>query len=285
MARAGLTLLIALALAAGLSARAGAYRILHVEALSIGVDRTRVQLGEQLHLTVRAVVRDRVPALPELVLPDLSAFQVTADAQRYEHAGGSTTYIAVLTIVPNLPGRTRIRAAHIDAIDPRTHQALRYSSNTLVVQVSGRAPGEAAQVLRRLRMLLALNAGVVIAIVIAALWLLRTRRGIHPIARQSSAGELASSPPQLLPADERLAHWVSRLRQSPTRATATAARAALWERLGAQRQETAQDVLRRTADRRWRRAVTAAERAVFVEPPGEAAAAHALAEALEEVRR
>jgi len=274
---------LALVLAACLGARGDAYRVLHVRALTISVDRTHVPLGQALHLTVRAVVGERVQALPELILPDLTAFQVLADSERLDRQADATTYVAVLTITPNLPGPAVIGPAYIDAIDPRSRQPLRYRSNTVTVVALAAAPGEAGGILTRLKALalggLALVGLATAALALGALALARRRR---PAAAADHALEPFAP---ALPPGEALAAWVARLRHAPSRANAVGARAALWERLGAGERETAEDVAARTSDARWRRAVAAAERAAFVEPGGEAASALHLADALEVVCR
>lgn len=272
----GAALVAALGAAAVTAAQAAEYRVLHVRALTVGVDRTQARIGNPLHLTVRAAVGERVEALPELILPDLTAFQVLADAERLEHTPGGTTFVAVLTIAPNLPGRSVIGPAYLDAIDSRTRQALRYRSNTVAVTALASAPSEAQEMIAQVHRLLPLDILFVIAVIAGALWLLRPH-GRGAVADDPRPAE-RSAP--ALPMADGLSVWVERLRAAPTRANALAARAALWARLGAREGETAQDVLRRLSDVAGRGAVDAAERAAFVEPVGEAAAARDFADAL-----
>lgn len=272
----GAALLAAFVAAAPAMARAAEYRLLHVRSLAISVDRSQARIGGSLHLTVRAAVGERVEALPELILPDLTAFQVLADAERIEHAASGTTFVAHLTISPNLPGAGVIGPAYLDAIDPRTRKALRYRSNTVVVSVLASAPSETQEMIAQVHRLLPLDILFVLAVIAGALWLLRPRAG----------GATADVPPRSEPAAplrlgaEGLSVWIERLRATPTRANAAAARAAIWARFGAGERETAQDVLRRLSDPAGRSVVTAAERAAFVEPAREAAAARDLADAL-----
>ncbi|TAM74504.1 hypothetical protein EPN44_11100 [bacterium] len=275
--RALVAALLAVLVAAPLAmARAAEYRLLHVRTLAVSVDRTQAHIGGQLHLTVRTAVGERVEALPELILPDLTAFQVLADAERVEHAASGTTFVAVLTIAPNLPGSSVIGPAYLDAIDPGTHRALRYRSNTVVVTALASAPSQAREIIAQVHRLLPLDILFVLAVIVGSLWLLRPR----------AEGTVAVAPPRsepstpALPASEGLGVWVERLRAAPTRANAAGARAALWARLGARERETAQDVLGRLSDPTGRSAVAAAERAAFVEPAREAAAARDLADAL-----
>jgi len=279
------TLVVALTLAASLNARADAYRVLHVRTLAISVDRTRVRVGEPLHLTVRAVVGDRVEALPELILPDLTAFQVLADSERLVHLDDTTSFIARLTITPNVPGRLRIGSAALDAVDARSGRAMRYRSGTIAIEALPVTPDEAARVLARAREIGVTAVAVVLACTAGLLVVLRRVAAGSAAASSAPALPVLSEAASPLPAPDTLAAWADRLRHAPTRANAVAARAELWARLGAQVTETADDVLRKTSAMAWRRAIRAAERAAFVEPAGEAAAARELAEALEALSR
>ncbi|TAM60343.1 hypothetical protein EPN52_05650 [bacterium] len=256
------------------AAAAAEFRVLHVRALSVTVDRMQGWVARPLHLTVRAVVGARVDALPELILPDLTAFQVLADSERIEHSTRGTTFTAVLTIAPNLPGRAVIGPAYLDALDPRTGRGMRYRSGTVTVSVLAAPPGEAQRMIAQVHRLLPLDALFVLAVIVGALWLLRPRNAAR--VDRAAPLPLPGTPP---PADT-LGPWIQRLRDAPTRANAVAARAALWSRLGAPERATAQDVLSELKDPAGRGAVAAAERAAFVEPSAEARAARDFAEAL-----
>ena len=259
----------ALAVFAAMAAPALALQHVHVTVLSIQADRTHVRIGEQFHLIVRAHVRESVPRLDGVVLPDLVDFNTIADERQYNAGPGGTDYVETLTLNPLREGKFTIGPVVFDVFDTRTKRPVRNSSTNLVqVTVGPLAPLDPWIAVRGFVFALlraALTAILAIA-AIAGLAYLYSRRKRAPLPLV--AAPLADPEPAAAPPIDECASALARLRADHDRPSAIAARAYVWRRAGAPEGATLSAVLsmNATLDPALRAALIAAERATFIEP-------------------
>ncbi len=262
-------LVVALTLAPP-AASAQALQRLTVTSFVLSADTLHPQLDRRFHLVITAHVRERVTELPNLELPLLDGLGVEGDERKVNAGGGGSDYVETLTVVPQRSGTLQIAPATLDAIDARDGKAKRYFSNALTLQVSGgmqqvRETGNAignwlAAAARAALWVFGLAAA---AFVVVAL----VRRRPQPALVQALAPAVPVAPPppptrstRALVADALLV-----LRAEPTRATAMRARLLLRHIVGAEEDETLDDVMRRADafDPAFRQALPALERAAF----------------------
>ncbi len=257
-------LLVALASSA---TPAAALRALHVDALSMRADRSRLTVGEVFHLAIHAHVREKVSALDELVIPDVGTLQIDGDERNAATGPSGTDIVETLTLEPTQPGAYTIPPAYLDAIDARTGKPSRFSSNPVRVVVTARSPLSAGApgvlgAIRTTLLPIALVFAVVLAFVVA-LWIVRTaspRRSIAPVS-PAVAPSMPAAPPRT-PRDA-VRDALAVYRVTPSAAALMQLRAALFAAAGASSGATLRDALAATHDGALRTALTAAERAAF----------------------
>lgn len=109
---------------------------LTITALGMHADRTIVRPGASFHVTVHVHVREKRDRLDELVLPALTNAIDLGDVRKRVPAADGTDFYETLTVAAGTVGTASFTPAYIDAIDPRTGRALRYSSQPLSVRVA-----------------------------------------------------------------------------------------------------------------------------------------------------
>lgn len=256
--------------AASASAQAQALRSLHVTALSMRADRTRVQVGQVFHLAIHVHVRENVGALDELVIPDVGTMQLLGDERAITHGGGGSDAVETLTLEPSRSGVFTFRPAYLDAIDANTGRPSRFSSNAVRVDVlaaSADASGAYADAARRaLQALLWLVVASLLLIGTIAVVRLRRARG-RSVTHAASPETLSPAPPvPARSARDEVAGALRVYRTSPAGPALQQLRAALYAAAGTNGGSTLADALRATPDASLRRALVAAERAAFGPP-------------------
>ncbi|GAC1409264.1 MAG: hypothetical protein NVSMB64_18000 [Candidatus Velthaea sp.] len=255
------------------AASAAAYPRLHITALGQHAERSSVAPHEAFHVTIRVHVSERVDRfVDELVLGDLENCTITGDERVRTLVADGTTFTERLTLEARAPGTASISPAHIDAIDPVSGKALRYSSNAVEVRVTGATPDidrTYRTFVTALRWVLA-GAGVLAAaFVLFALFALRRRRAPQAARASPAAGPAVAVRTEATPG-ERLKLAAADFRAQRDLHTLAALRALLLERAGVPRGATLVDALRALGpeDRSLRAALLASERALFG-PAGE----------------
>jgi len=274
----------ALVMAVGGSAAStanAAYQRLHVTALALHADRPHVRVAEPFHLYLHAHVRENVPEIDDVVLPNLAGFTVDAD-ERSERAGpNGTDYVETLTLEAVAEGTFVIGPATCSVFDTLANRALRYSSNRVTIVVAPVAPPEpfagAADLLAQALRIVATIVGIFAAIVVFIVLFGRRKKKTAPPPLPVLA-PIAEPAPR-----DTFADTITFLRERRDREAARAARAALWQRAGAPEGSTLSQVLAAhgSLEAGMRSALIAAERAAFVEPDRFQTAVDALIDALE----
>ncbi|HEY0396401.1 MAG TPA: hypothetical protein VGD01_18135 [Candidatus Elarobacter sp.] len=255
---------IALALAASPPVPALALRKLHIDALGMRADRTRVNVGEVFHLAIHARVRERVGALDELIVPDVGTMQLLGDERSVTSAAGGTDVVETLTLEPVQSGTFTFAGAYLDVLDARSGKPTRFSANPVrvVVESPGAFYGNAWSALRSLLIGTAVALAAVLASVAVAIALVRTRRRRQPPAAPAAPVAVAAPPPSRTPRDV-VADALRAYRTSPANGSLMALRNALFAAAGARAGATLRDALAATPDHGLRTALIAAERAAF----------------------
>ncbi len=247
------------------TASAQGLRTLHVDALAMHVDHSRLHIGEVFHLAIHVHVREHVSALDELVIPDVGTMQLLGDERQTTHAKGGTDVVETLTLEPTMQGRYTFGPAYLDAIDARTGRPTRFSADrpvTVVVASPAPTVADGARILRRsLGVVLAVIA--LAAILFAVLALGRLRRSREGVA-VSVASPVPVTPPASPPTPrERVRAALRALQMAPGAGALATLRAELFAVAGAPAGATLRDALSRTGDRMLRTALVAAEHAAF----------------------
>ena len=258
---------------------------LHVRDFSLDADRTSVRVGEPFHVTITARLGERITALDNVTLPNLSGFEEIGDERRCSIETSGSTCVETLTLDATQPGDQTIGAATLSAVDARTGRASRFFTGTLVMHVapSGEFGGDVRDSLYGLAegvLRFALIA-LLLLVAVAALWWGYRRR---PVRRAALEPQLQPAPQ--VPGGEAPAGFgslVEALSREPTRERVLAVRRALRVRANAREDETLADLVRRRAlpDGPEVVALAAVERASFCE---EARLPEAIAEALPYLR-
>ncbi len=263
------------------AAPAAALRTLHVDALSMRADRTRVHVGETFHLAIHARVRENVAALDELVIPDVGTMQIEGDERHVSSAPGGTDVVETLTLEPTQAGPYAFPAAYLDAIDARTGKPSRFSANPVrvVVEPAGSVLAPAADLVRTVRD--AVFATIVLAaLAVAIVALAMIRRSRRPRV----------APPQVVPAPvpaprtprDAVRDALATYRVTPSLDVLIPLRAALFAAAGVPAGATLRDALAAADGPALRAALGAAERAAFGPASVRDAAAQQLIAATEE---
>jgi hypothetical protein len=262
----------ALALAAALSAlwlpvqaQAEGLRSLHVDALSMRADKTRVAVGETFHLAIHVRVRERVAALDELEVPDVGTMHLLGDERQVSAGQNGTDVVETLTLEPTTPGPFTFPAAYFDAVDANTKKPSRFAANPVRVVVT--APIVQAISPRLIAFplfaiaLVALGA-LLAALALAVLVAVMLRRERKPVVSAPVPSPPVPAPPPPTPRDE-VADAVRAYRSAPADGALRRLRAALFSAAGVPPGATLRDALANTGDGALRPALSAAEHAAF----------------------
>ncbi|HEV8021972.1 MAG TPA: hypothetical protein VGP41_11945 [Candidatus Lustribacter sp.] len=254
---------------------------LTITALGLHADQSIVRPGQAFHVTVHVHVHEKRDRLDELVLPALTNAVDLGDVRKRVPAADGTDFYETLTVAASTVGTASFTPAYIDAIDPRTGRALRYSSQPLTVRVaSGTTVTDAdPNALMRLLRRAALIAGaffVLFAIAIVALIRL-LRRKPRPAVRAAAPPPAAPARPPA-PRGDPLRAAFDAYRARGDDATLDALRNVLFTRAGAAPGATFADAVRALGSRdpQLTRAIAVAERARFGPVHERAAAARDL---------
>lgn len=277
----------ALALAAGSSAfvrPAGAQglRTLHVDALAMRVDKPQVHLGETFHLAIHVHVRERVPALDELVVPDVGSMLLLGDERHVSQSSNGTEVIETLTLEPRDAGAYTFPPAYLDAIDARSKRPSRFSAAPVrvVVLAAGTAAGGSAITAARIGGLL-VAALAVLAAVLVAIGFVRVRRRRAQTVVDAALPIAAPAAPDAAPLSPRdeVAGALRAYRSAPADGALTALRTSLFAASGVAPGATLRDALASARDARLRAALLAAEDAAFGPAAGRDGASRELIDA------
>jgi hypothetical protein len=263
--RAALVAAAAAALAAA-PASAASLRTLHVDALSMRVDRARVAVGEVFHLAIHVRVRENVAALDELVVPDVGTMKLEGDERSVVSSPAGTDVTETLTLEPTAPGAFTFKPAYLDAIDARTRKPSRFSANAVRIVVDA-APSPIAPrdfgAMWRLLIAIAIAAGVVLVAVAALVAAVRLRRRRDAVQVTVAAPVAAAPPaPPRTPRDD-VADALRAYRTAPAHDSLARLRGALFVAAGTTAGATLRDALAATSDGALRAALFAAERTAF----------------------
>jgi hypothetical protein len=256
---------------------------LHVHDFDLSADRTSVRVGEAFHVTITARLGERLTALDNVTLPNLSGFEELGDERRCSDEASGSTCSETLTLDATKPGDQTIGAATLAAIDARTGRPSRFITGTLAIHIAP-GGGDVRETLYSLAesVLRFALIGLFLLVAGAALWWGYRRR---PARAPALAFEPAPVPlaadADLRPPD--FGSLVEALSQEPTRERVFAVRRALRNRANAREDETLADLVRRRAlpDGPAVVALAAVERASFCE---ETRLPEAIAEALPYLR-
>jgi hypothetical protein len=264
------TLLVCCSVAAG----AQALPRVHITALGLHADRQTVAVGDTYRVTVHVHITQRRDRLDELQLPSLTNATDLGDERRRVIApDGGTDFYEIMTVSSPDPGSASFSPAYIDAIDPATGRAMRYSSRPLSVTVVA-APGVPAApapidpVARAFRhaIRVALIAGVaVLMFIVLLVSIVRRRpRGAMRAASEPPAPRARVVPPALPPTDT-LRAAVAAFRERDDASSLDALRLLLFTRAGAGPGATLTDALQMLGarDPALARVMTLAERVRF----------------------
>ena len=259
----------AVALAAVLAAPAPvlALRKLHVDALSMRADRTRLQVGEVFHLAIHARVREPIVALDELVVPDVGTMQLLGDERHVTSTPGGADVVETLTLEPTQSGTFTFAGAYVDAIDARTGKPSRFSSNSVrvVVEKPGvtfDGPWTASASFVATTVVGTIVVGGFIVLVIGGLLFALVRARPKPAPPNPVPQAPASAGPPRTARDE-VAEALRAFGAAPEHASLMRLRTALFAAAGAGPGATLSDATAATQDERLRAALVAAEHAAF----------------------
>jgi hypothetical protein len=262
--RLGAALAAGVLLALAAVAPALALRRLHVDALSMRADRTRVHVGQVFHLAIHAHVREPVTALDELVVPDVGTMQLEGDERSVTSSPAGTDVVETLTLEPTQSGTFTFNGAYLDAVDARTGKPSRFSANAVRVVVE-RPDSVVSQTFASVtRFALWLVAAAVVAVAAGGAYLafvlVRYRRKTRAVP--VAAPPTVPAPPPRTPRDE-VADALRAYRTSPANGSLMRLRGALFAAAGVRPGATLRDALAATPDRALRVALAAAEHAAF----------------------
>jgi hypothetical protein len=243
------------------SARALQLQRLHVTSFTLTSDVPRARLEEPFHLIVSLHVRENVPEIDNLDLPDFFGVEELGDERHLSAGANGTDYREVLTLVAHQTGSIQFTPATLAAIDARDGKPKRFLTNNLTLQVTGgiaqvsRAVGGAlVSLLRVVALLLALG--------VVALIFMRRRAAIpvDPPAPIEAPPQSPRSP------QDGARDALALLRVERNRPSVLALRRELWAIVGAREGETLADALRHCPDHdtSTRAVLRTAERAAFI---------------------
>lgn len=265
----------ALAFAFASSARAQPLPTLHVRGFALALDRTSVNVGQAFHLSLKTHVDERLSALDNVVLPNLSGLEDLGDERRCSASKNGTDCVETLTLDAQDPGDRTIGPATLEAVDPHTGRPHNIESNLVTIHVTGQpqtsnaapAPDFFSDVVAA-----AVRGVITFILVVVAAWALLWGFGRR---RARQAPPIVAQPPPPAPPPVAPVSWATQfaalteaLAREPTRARAVAVREALRRHVGARDEETLADLVARNAANGQRNtlvALAAIERAAFCE--------------------
>lgn len=264
--RIGLAGAIAMLALAPVRTAAQGFPRLHVTALGMHADARVVRPGQIFHVTVHVHVRERRDRLDELVLPALTDAVDLGDERRRVPAADGTDFYETLTVAAQTVGTAAFTPAYIDAVDPDTGRALRYSSQPLTVRVvsgTGVPDADSGALLRLLVGAALAVIAVLLVVIVPVVALVQARRRPPPA---STAPPVAPAPaPAAAPPEDPLRAAARAYRAQPDDATLDGLRNALFARAGAPAGSTFADALHALGGRdpQLARVMAVAERARF----------------------
>jgi hypothetical protein len=285
---------IAVFAAGATTARAQALPRIHITLLGMHVDTSHIVTGTPYHLTIHVHITERRDRLDELQLPTLTnATDLGDERHRVAAPGGGTDFYEIMTLSSSDPGTASFSPAYVDAIDPATNRALRFSSQPLTVPVSDAAatPEPIDRVTQSLMgtfhaLFVAAGAIVVVALLLALVVLRRARR------RPSASPAVPARPPRVAPPPDvrvvdALAEAIATFRARGDDAALDRLRSLLFVRAGASAGGTLADALIALGGRNpaLGRAMAIADRVRFGPQAERAAATRDLDDALEALLR
>jgi len=240
---------------------------LHITALGMHADKRVVQPNEPFHVTIHVHVREKRDRLDELVLPTLTNAIDLGDERRRVPATDGTDFYETLTVEASTTGTAGFTPAYIDAIDPQTGRGMRYSSQPLNVRVAdGGAVSDADPdaLSRLLRKALLIMGGVLLALILGVIALLRLARRPRRVAPRPAPPPSVSGRVVVLPSDP-LRDALNVYRARADDASLDDLRSVMFTRAGAGPGATFSDALRALGSRdpELGRAMAVAERARF----------------------
>jgi hypothetical protein len=252
-----------LALAPGAAPAQGLPR-LDITALGMHADARVVRPGQIFHVIVHVHVREKRDRLDELVLPALTNAVDLGDERRRVPGPDGTDFYETLTVTASTVGSASFSPAYIDAIDPASGRALRFSSQPLTVRVaSGTAVEDAdpGALMRLLRRAVLFAGGLLVLLAFGIVALVRLRRRPPPVIQPAPPPAARKVAP---PADP-LREAVRAYRSQRDGAALDVLRNALFARAGAAAGGTFADALNALGSRdpQLARVMAVAERARF----------------------
>jgi hypothetical protein len=208
-----------------------------VESFALSADTTQPRAGSPFHLIVTLRIKEEIAQVETLQLPDLAALEILGDERGLSAGPQGSVYREVVTVEAQGPGTITLDPASFDAVDARDGKAKQWSTNALVLHVTG-APGQAFA-----RAAMTAARAILVAVTVLAAFgvvlLIATRR-------RAPAAEPPPSPAPPAPsARDRMLEVLALLRSDPTRAGAMRARAVLHRMVGGVDGETLHDVMLR----------------------------------------
>ncbi|MBV8244780.1 MAG: hypothetical protein JOZ38_02555 [Candidatus Eremiobacteraeota bacterium] len=263
------------ATAALLGAVAGAqtYPRLHVTSFTLGSDALRPVADRPFHLVVTIFVKERVRSLDTLVLPNLSAMELTGDERRIHSGPAGSNYTENITVVAHRSGAIHVESAYLDAIDARDGKPKRFYSNELDLVVAESTPtGPAFSFAQAVWWGLRASAFAVAAIAIAwfLIWVLKRiimSSDIPPEIDPIDAAKPFRTPERVESEEQTLERLLSDMKRRRDRASLMCVREILWEMCGANEGATLSDVIEKAQE--FRPGLTSSlrltEKAAFVQ--------------------
>ncbi len=216
-------------------------------------------------VTVTVRVRQNIPKLDNLFLPDLGSAEEVGDERVLSAGPSGTTYRETLRVIPHASGALDVTPAYLDAVDVRDGKAKRFISNSLHLNVQGPiAPAETGSTL------LWIWTGVLgLASALAVMTFIFVRGTRKPQVDVAPPVPTAA-PPVPVPQADPYDAAVERLRRERTRAAVMNLRSELWRMAGATDGATLTDVLSMpiAANPFTRSMLTRVERAAFIDDAG-----------------
>jgi hypothetical protein len=240
-------------------------RTLHVDAFTMRADAAAIDVGATFHLVIQVRVRERVPALDELVIPDVGTMHVLGDERHVTAGPHGTVVVETLTLEPVDLGPFTFAPAHLDAIDGATKKPSRFSTNPVrvVVGTAGSLYPAPGMLWRALLTVVAVAVAAVVALAAAVLLAVAwTRREGRTVKTQPAVVVAPVPAPPPAPRDV-VADALRAYRTVPADGALGRLRAALFAAAGVSPGATLRDALAATTDRSLRLALGAAERAAF----------------------
>ncbi len=224
-----------------LGAHAEGLQRVSVSGFTLSADTTNPRAGVPFHLIVTLRVRQAIGEVRNLQLPVLAGLELLGDERNTSAGPQGTLYREIVSVVGSDAGSMTIAPATYDAIDVRDGKAKEYSSNSIVLHLSG-PPSQRLNHAAVLAARVLLSAGVALIVLGASLLVLYARRSSRAVAPEAAAP--APSPPEPSPR-ERLREALAQLQADPTRTGAMRARVVLYRMVGAADGETLGDAMQR----------------------------------------